>query len=55
MITVAVFLSEAGTETLEKLNKRDLVHAIEAEIQNLPPKPDDGYSGAWGKSRRRLF
>lgn len=36
--SVAAFLSEAGTETIEKLNEKDLINAIEAEIQNLPTK-----------------
>ncbi|MHB1178961.1 MAG: RNA polymerase sigma factor [Daejeonella sp.] len=36
--STALFLSEAGTETMEKLNEKDLINAIEAEIRNLPPK-----------------
>lgn len=36
--SVVKFLSEAGTETMERLDEKDLINAIESEIQNLPPK-----------------
>lgn len=36
--SIAMFLSEAGTETMEKLNEKDLINVIESEIKNLPEK-----------------
>ncbi|MND50656.1 ECF RNA polymerase sigma factor SigW [compost metagenome] len=38
LASVAQFISEAGTETMERLDEKDLINAIESEIQNLPPK-----------------
>lgn len=38
LASVAKFLSEAGTETMDRLDERDMVEAIEGEIKNLPPR-----------------
>lgn len=36
--SLAAFADEMSTETLDVLNERDLMEAIEREIQNLPPR-----------------
>jgi RNA polymerase sigma-70 factor (family 1) len=36
--SIASFAEEASTGTLDLLNEKDLVQAVEREIQNLPPK-----------------
>lgn len=36
--SLAAFASESSNETLELLNERDLLAAIEREIENLPPR-----------------
>ncbi|MGK6353187.1 RNA polymerase sigma factor [Parapedobacter sp. DT-150] len=36
--SVAAYMTEAGTETMDALDQRDMAEAVEAEIANLPPR-----------------